>query len=293
MRSIKIGISLLSIISIAGCQASTAEVLLPAPSLSACAFASSLIWNSQFESENWPQQWEIQPRQGWGSHNRQVLRQQPGVFPTFLRVYYPAGSASPRSHLDYGTPIGGTQFLATLNQPPNDALCLGYWVRFSDNFQFVKGGKLPGLYGGSSISGQKIPDGTNGFSTRLMWRRNGDGEVYAYLPTSTQDGTSIGRGSWKFQPGRWYHIEQQVLLNRPNQANGILRMWINQQLVLVQPDLLFRTTSALKIEGIFFSTFFGGQDLTWATPENVYADFAGFQLYAIDPRFATPGESSE
>jgi hypothetical protein len=288
MRSVKIGISLFSVISIAGCQISIAEVVLPETSLPACAFASSLIWSSQFESENWPQQWEIQPKQGWGAQNRQVMQQQPGIFPTFLRVYYPAGSASPRSHIDYGTPIGGTQFLATLRQPPSDALCLGYWVKFSENFNFVKGGKLPGLYGGSSISGQKIPDGTNGFSTRLMWRRNGYGEVYAYLPISDKDGTSIGRGSWQFQPGRWYHIEQQVLLNTPNQTNGILRMWINQQLVLVQPNLLFRTTSALQIEGILFSTFFGGQDNTWAAPEDMYADFASFQLYAIDPRFASP-----
>lgn len=100
---------------------------------------------------------------------------------------------------------------------PTNALHLRYYVRFSEGFDFVKGGKLPGLFGGA------IPDGTNGFSVRYMWRTNGDGEAYAHLPTSDLYGTENGRG-------------------------------------------------------IFFSTFFGGGDPTWATPRDVHADFAAFAL---------------
>lgn len=74
---------------------------------------------------------------------------------------------------------------------------LSYAVRFSSNFNFVLGGKLPGLYGGIGNTGGNIPDGTDGFSTRYMWGRNGVGEVYAYLPTSQQYGTGIGRGNWR------------------------------------------------------------------------------------------------
>jgi len=34
----------------------------------------------------------------------------------------------------------------------------------------------------------------------------------------------------------------------------------------------------LRIEGLFFSTFFGGGDASWATPRDQYADLAGFEL---------------
>ena len=54
-------------------------------------------------------------------------------------------------------------------------------LMFGSEFDFVKGGKLPGLYGGgTSCSGGA--ESERCFSTRFMWRRDGDGEVYGYLP---------------------------------------------------------------------------------------------------------------
>ncbi|MDX2213727.1 MAG: hypothetical protein SFY66_10620 [Oculatellaceae cyanobacterium bins.114] len=53
-----------------------------------------------------------------------------------------------------------------------------------------------------------------------MWRTGGQGEIYAYLPTSQDHGTSIDRGAWQFRPGVWHHIEQQVTLNEPGRNNG-------------------------------------------------------------------------
>lgn len=111
-----------------------------------------------------------------------------------------------------------------------------------------------------------------------MWRKNGDGEVYAYLPTSNEYGTSIGRGNWRFQPGVWYKIEQEVTLNQPGKADGRIRVWLDNRLVLDQGGLTFRTINTLKIEGIFFSTFFGGEDTTWAPSKDVAADFADFKV---------------
>ena len=48
---------------------------------------------------------------------------------------------------------------------------LSYTVRFGKDFDWVKGGKLPGFCGGpENVSGGRPADGTNGFSARLMWR---------------------------------------------------------------------------------------------------------------------------
>lgn len=58
-------------------------------------------------------------------------------------------------------------------------MLLSYEVAFDKGFQWVKGGKLPGLRGGSDTSGCEggaEPNGTDCWSTRLMWRTAGEGE---------------------------------------------------------------------------------------------------------------------
>ncbi len=191
-----------------------------------------------------------------------------------LRVSYPAGSASRRADGE----DGGMQAYLLLPDGPVDELDLTYQVRFPPGFDFVKGGKLPGLYGGSVTGGQDIPDGTDGFSTRYMWRKDGDGEVYAYLPTSEKTGTSIGRGCWSFPTGRWTAMHQRVRLNTPGRADGEVRVWQDGRQVLARSGLTFRTTDELQIDGLFFSTFFGGGDTSWASPVDQYADFAAFAV---------------
>jgi hypothetical protein len=193
-------------------------------------------------------------------------------------VTYPAGSASSRAAAEEGTPDGGVQAYLRLPSGSLDQARLRYYVRFQPGFDFVKGGKLPGLYGGTVTAGRHIPDGTNGFSTRYMWRKGGAGEVYAYLPGSVSHGTSLGRNSWQFKPGQWTPIEQEVRLNNPGQADGSITVWVNGAQVFQQSGMVYRTTRNLKIDGLFFSTFFGGGDSSWASPSDQYADFADFSV---------------
>ncbi|WP_055526384.1 polysaccharide lyase [Streptomyces graminilatus] len=202
-----------------------------------------------------------------------------------VRVQYPARSASPAVAREYDRPWGGAQLYLPLKSGPVDALHLRYYVRFPKGFDFVRGGKLPGLYGGTVTSGRKIPDGRNGLSTRYMWRTGGKAEVYAYLPTSVEHGTSLGRGAWHWSRGRWLCVEQAVRLNRPGRSDGTIDVSVDGGRVLHTGGLKFRTTDKLGIEGIFFSTFFGGSDESWATPRAQHVDFAGFAVstHAIGP----------
>lgn len=226
----------------------------------------------------------VSPRQGgsWGWQDVEVVPARGSGSATALRVRYPAGSSSQTSHRDAGSPTGGAQAYLPLDGGGQDALRLSYSVRFAPGFAFNKGGKLPGLYGGSRTSGGRTPDGTDGLSTRLMWRRGGAGEVYAYLPSSREHGTSLGRGSWTFEPDRWYAVEQQVRLNDVGRANGEILLDVDGRRVMSERGLRFRTTRDLRIDGIFFSTFFGGTDRSWASPRDQYADFAGFAVSPLD-----------
>lgn len=191
-----------------------------------------------------------------------------------VRVSYPAGSASARSANLDGSSYGGAQVYLLLPTGPVDAATLSYCVRFPVGFDFVKGGKLPGLFGGTVTSGRHIPDGTDGWSTRYMWRRGGAGEVYAYLPSSVAHGTSLGRGSWSITTGRWQCLAQTVTLNTPGRSDGSIVVKVDGRQVFAATGLVFRTTAQLRIDGVFFSTFFGGGDPSWASPRDQHADFA-------------------
>jgi hypothetical protein len=150
-----------------------------------------------------------------------------------LRVQYPAGSFQDSDD-------GGAQFYAIWNSSgsPFQSMLVTYEVAFDTDFDWVKGGKLPGLRGGpdpNNCSGGNQANGTNCFSSRIMWRKDGNGEgtlvsshvgashggfscsvckVYAYVPRvngicsdtgvqcNDQYGISLNRGSFVFASGQ-------------------------------------------------------------------------------------------
>ncbi|HUR68250.1 MAG TPA: hypothetical protein VM370_03320 [Candidatus Thermoplasmatota archaeon] len=228
---------------------------------------TSLLWKDPFTASPWSSTWNV--RSSWGLSRTAVTHEAGGDVPTFLRVRYPDGAIGSDSGAEWkAKPFS-----------PQESLHMRYKVRFPVGFDFVRGGKLPGLYGGAGNSGGNIPDGTDGWSTRMMWREGGKGEVYAYLPTSETWGTSLGRGTWNFTAdGTWHSVEQEVVLNLVGSANGIVRVWYDGVKVYEKTGLKFRTVSTLKLDGVFFSTFYGGNDASWSPPKDEHADFAEFAV---------------
>lgn len=90
----------------------------------------------------------------------------------------------------------GTQFYSLWNSTgdPFRTMLLTYEVAFDSTFDWVKGGKLPGLRGGpdaDSCDGGSASDGTC-FSTRIMWRKSGAGEG-TYKPRCSAPLLNLGR----------------------------------------------------------------------------------------------------
>jgi hypothetical protein len=174
-------------------------------------------------------------------------------------------------------------------------MLLSYELAFDEGFDWVKGGKLPGLRGGPNpdgCSGGNEPNGTDCFSTRLMWRTNGAGEVYAYIPTpnglckesdiicNSDFGVSIQRGSFSFVSGQWNRITMLVQMNNPpSVANGHVLVYFNEVQAISQTNLQFRSSSAVTAGGLYFSTFFGGNDESWSPPSTTNAYFRNFRLW--------------
>ena len=98
---------------------------------------------------------------------------------SILQLFFPQDSIDPARK-----PTGGAEFYATpLDISNAQNVSLKYSVFFPDNFDFVLAGKMPGLY-----AGHKGCSGGNAavdcFSTRLMWRKEGAGELYLVLSIS-------------------------------------------------------------------------------------------------------------
>ncbi len=210
----------------------------------------------------------------WGRERLLLLPREDETAGPVLRVAYPKGSVNPGNA---AAPQGGAGFIYRMRRGATRA-CLSYKVRFPDGFAFVKGGKLPGLFGGDAPRGCTPREVNKGFSARLMWRTGGAGELYAYAPDrATACGQSLSRGAWTFQTGRWIAVSQEIDLTGSLESGDRILLSIDGNTVPYKLQL--RSSSATLIDGLLFSTFFGGSDPSWASPGDQFADFADFAIW--------------
>ena len=79
-------------------------------------FASLLmgeeVWRGTFESKNWPKEWGVQKSRQFGFERVSVVRSPSEE--SFLRVFFPKGSATNSLAAKHGSPRGGAQFLTVV-----------------------------------------------------------------------------------------------------------------------------------------------------------------------------------
>lgn len=214
-----------------------------------------------------------------------------------LKVNYPAGSYKPSA-----TPVGGIGVYACpISIFPARSVRLSYELFFPANFNPVKGGKLPGLFIGAPGANGGVHD-VDKASCRIMWRKNNAlggimTEAYVYdaliqdpsytsIPNEYLDptyGDSLWRGIFNYNKGAWNQIEMYLTLNTvtSGKANfdGKLVFTING--VTQNYDKFVWTTTDSLINGIIFTTFFGGSDSTWATPVDTSTYYKNFKLQKL------------
>jgi hypothetical protein len=204
-----------------------------------------------------------------------------------LRVRMPAGLAG----LNASTGVAWRTVLEN-----STSYNLEYRVKFQNRadgrpFDWVQGGKIPGLAGGSQPSGGYYAD--DGFTARLMWRRfaNVNGgqpylEVYLYhlnqptrlAPPGQQWGESLPLDTNLAQAGIQYLtpvsegnyvVREFVGLNTPGAANGYLQVWVNGQMVLDRRNIVFRKQTGAPsdywyVNCAMMQLYYGGSDASYA-----------------------------
>ncbi|MGB1008257.1 MAG: polysaccharide lyase [Thiolinea sp.] len=146
-----------------------------------------------------------------------------------------------------------------------DSLYYSYWVKFPKGFDFVLGGKLPGIGSRDGGTGGGKPSGVDGWSVRAMWDSHGKFGQYVYhVDQPKHFGDFMPWDNSDIELGKWYQIKTFVRLNTPGQRNGVIRTWLNNRQVMHRNQLRFRNIPQLKIERFLFSAFFGGTGPEWA-----------------------------
>lgn len=125
--------------------------------------------------------------------------------------------------------------------------CLSYSIWLPDKFAFGGGGTLPGVFGGEP-GASKPPAASNQLTVTPQWSFEGKP-----LLTATVDGSEVhsmlGRGE-PLPTERWVLVEQEVVLNAPDQANGVARLWIDGTLIVDDQGLQLRKDGNAVLAGV-------------------------------------------
>jgi hypothetical protein len=228
-----------------------------------------LLWEDDF-SGDWRSRWPVKWSEPDDRYATKEYFERDGE--TWIRVIYPEGET-------------GKGFKMVTNHDLEDRVYFEYKVRFADDFDWVIGGKLPGLSGmvpggDGGASGQK-PTGDDFWSVRFMWAADGKGFAYAYHPDQpNRYGENIHFPSHiRFQKGVVQTLGLEVVMNTPGQHDGILRGWLDGVLVVERTDIRWRDVPELQIDAINFGSIFGGNTADWAPSKDETIEFGDFKLY--------------
>lgn len=242
------------VLLLGGTIVSVKRTLFPAP-LASCTtrYGGGIDFPSQFASAGNPiDPREVQSRLGfdeWGfAENVKLTAAQVGPFGTVVEVALAGSDQKGKSKK------GGVGYSWKPGIPNGaSAACLSYGVRMPPTFDYDKGGTLPGIFGG-----EEPRAGKSGFAARIAWGANGIGDIVANLPGAGERGVSLAPGSWKFPVGEWVLIEQEVRLNTPGRADGMVAIWIDGELHAELHNVAFRNHAQVRIDGVLSDVHYAG-----------------------------------
>lgn len=223
------------------------------------------LTNGLYSKADLSKDWNC-PRRNLGNTLVNVVDGDRAYSGSALRIHYPKGKSgcyTSKQCVDWKPQLGG-KF---------KKLYYGFRVKFPEDFDFVKGGKLPGLAGGDANTGGSIPNGTDGWSVRVMWNKEGKLVQSVYHPDQPSKYGDIFKWEMEqpIEKGKWHTIQTLVYLNDPEKKDGVVKTWLNGEQVLDKTDLRFRSHANLKIDRFMFTSFFGGNGPYWAPGDDQYA----------------------
>lgn len=140
-----------------------------------------------------------------------------------------------------------------------------------------QGGKLGfGFGGGTSPSGGSVDYA--GFTARIMWRGQLDGTakigIYSYAADRPkQYGEDILIENYLAPIGEWINLIIEIQTNSSiSSYDGRMRIWLDGEEVLDKQNVGWQLAGGEpSIDSLFYSSFYGGSDSSWAPDTTTYA----------------------
>ena len=203
-----------------------------------------------------------------------------------LQLKYPKGCVGPN---DNDTPACAAQIIQPLVKTA-DTMWSAYDIFFEDGFEFQLGGKLPGLCGGKCYTGNAMPETGDGWSARIMWRKDGNAVQLIYF--MGQESVYGDDFKWnlngtipqkQFTTGTWHRIVNKVSMNTiaspgNGDKNGRVQTWFDGELVLDVDTLRLRDYDTVKVDKFYLSTFHGGSSAEWAPTHDCFIRYDNFTV---------------
>ncbi len=234
---------------------------------------SATLFTCDFEAATWYEDWDMRRP----PDRTETVAADPDL------KFEPLRGKALRVRVEKGDHYGTSllfRFRQRLGEEP-DEIFFRYYLRFADDWNPRRGGKLPGIagtYGRAGWGGRPV-NGRDGWSARglFLGQRDGRTPVGFYCYHADMKGRYGSNWVWDkdrlgyLENNRWYCVEQYARMNTPGRNDGVLRGWIDGRLAFEKTDLRMRDVDALKIETIWINVYHGG---TWAaeTEDHIYID---------------------
>ena len=161
------------------------------------------------------------------------------------------------------------------------AYSLCYDVRFDEDFQFVRGGKIMGLGPDVKVTGGNTVTPA-GWSARSNFGEDGGIHTYVYSQNKKWKwGESVHSDKGVFRKGDFHKVTLQVQLNDPaNLPNGESHIYVDGKLQVTHKKIQYRGVSGDNslISTLLFETFHGGNTPEYA-PRDKNGNYTAVKAY--------------
>ena len=144
-----------------------------------------------------------------------------------MRFHFPEGSIGPTE--------GGGQWYTELDSGYYE-LYFSYRIKFKPGFNWVLGGKIPGIRGGPSWEGFGAPGWSDGYIVLLMW--SSAPRIRFYYYHHDMDHLYGNSEDWNYliESGIWYNITIRIVMNT-----------LNEILIKIEIFVLFKTGATMTV----------------------------------------------
>jgi chitodextrinase len=191
-----------------------------------------------------------------------------------MKFNYPFNSRGPSG--------GGGQWLSDFGNG-HEEVYFSWNMMFKPGFEWVLGGKLPGLGGGNNPGGGKVVNWDDGFSCRVMWAKDTgpEGKMFFYVynvdKTHTYGDKYAFGDAAKFDVSDfiWYNMTIRLTLNSINPdlektdpenagyRNGLMEFFMNGKLIYSKTGFRWRHLRTIWLDTMHITSFFGGSGDEW------------------------------